>query len=113
MVPDGMNTAACLPSRSATRSHNRLVVGSSPICSSPTSARAIASRMPAGGRGGGVGSGSDAPRGGGGGGGAGGGGVGQREKPAAVLGGGARSARGSGSPGGPRRSPGLRHSNKK
>src|SRR6266403_5827003 len=45
MVPDGMNTAACLPSKSATRSHSKFTVGSSPICSSPTSARAIASRM--------------------------------------------------------------------
>ena len=45
MVPDGMNTAASLPSRSATRSHSRFTVGSSPICSSPTSARAIASRI--------------------------------------------------------------------
>ena len=45
MVPDGMNTAASLPSRSATRSHSSFTVGSSPICSSPTSARAIASRI--------------------------------------------------------------------
>ena len=45
MVPEGMNTAASLPSRSATRSHRRLTVGSSPICSSPTSALAIASRI--------------------------------------------------------------------
>src|SRR3979490_553469 len=45
MVPEGRNTAASWPSRSATRSHNRLTVGSSPICSSPTSARAIASRI--------------------------------------------------------------------
>ena len=50
MVPDGMNTAASLPSKSATRSHSKFTVGSSPICSSPTSARAIASRMPRVGR---------------------------------------------------------------
>src|SRR5438477_466925 len=50
MVPDGMNTAASLPSKSATRSHSKFTVGSSPICSSPTSARVIASRMPCVGR---------------------------------------------------------------
>src|SRR5258707_15478356 len=45
MVPEGMKTAASFPKRSATRSHNRLTLGSSPLCSSPTSARAMASRI--------------------------------------------------------------------
>jgi hypothetical protein len=45
MVPDGMKTAASFPKRSETRSHSRLTLGSSPICSSPTSARAMASRI--------------------------------------------------------------------
>src|SRR5437016_2539595 len=50
MVPDGRKTAASLPSRSATRACNALVVGSSAFCSSPTSASAIALRMAAEGR---------------------------------------------------------------
>jgi len=50
MVPDGMYTAASLPSKSATRSHSIFTEGSSPTCSSPTSARAIASRIPCVGR---------------------------------------------------------------
>jgi hypothetical protein len=45
MVPDGMNTAASLPSRLATRSHSAVTVGSSPICSSPHSAYAICARI--------------------------------------------------------------------
>src|SRR5262249_28772705 len=50
IVPDGTNSAASLPSRSATRSCRRLTVGSSCITSSPTSAAAMAARMPGVGR---------------------------------------------------------------
>ena len=50
IVPEGRNTAASLPSRSATISHRRFTLGSSMRCSSPTGARAIASRMAALGR---------------------------------------------------------------
>src|SRR6516165_582789 len=50
IVPDGTNTAASLPSRSATTSSSRLTVGSSPKTSSPTSAAFMAARMPAVGR---------------------------------------------------------------
>src|SRR5438128_6135925 len=42
-----MKTAASLPSESATRSSNLFTVGSSPKTSSPTSAAAMAARMPA------------------------------------------------------------------
>jgi len=45
VVPDAMNTAVSLPSKSATRAHSAFTVGSSPICSSPTGALAIASRI--------------------------------------------------------------------
>ncbi len=45
MVPLGMNSAAGLPVRSAAIFSRRLIVGSSPITSSPTSARYIASRI--------------------------------------------------------------------
>ena len=45
MVPEGRNIAASLPSRAATRSQSACTVGSLPCCSSPTSARSIASRM--------------------------------------------------------------------
>src|SRR6185312_7748865 len=38
IVPDGRNTAASFPSSAALRSHNSQMVGSEPICSSPTSA---------------------------------------------------------------------------
>src|SRR5690349_15625422 len=47
MVPDGTNTAASLPSNSATRSSRRLTVGSSRKTSSPTSAACMAARMAA------------------------------------------------------------------
>jgi hypothetical protein len=50
IVPLGRNTAASWPSRSATRSHSALTVGSANDCSSPTSASAIARRMAAVGR---------------------------------------------------------------
>jgi hypothetical protein len=50
IVPEGRNTAAGLPSNSATRSHSALTVGSSPRCSSPTSAAAIAARIASTGR---------------------------------------------------------------
>ena len=50
MVPEGRNTAASLPRSAATRSCRALVVGSSPFCSSPTSASAMALRMPGEGR---------------------------------------------------------------
>src|SRR5262245_30950148 len=50
IVPDGTNSARSLPSRSATRVSSALTVGSSPYTSSPTSALAIASRMPRDGR---------------------------------------------------------------
>ena len=43
MVPDGRNIAASLPISAAMRSHSACTVGSSPCCSSPTSARIIAS----------------------------------------------------------------------
>ena len=42
IVPLGRNIAACLPSRAAMRSHSAHTVGSSPACSSPTSAAIIA-----------------------------------------------------------------------
>jgi hypothetical protein len=45
IVPLGRNTAASCPSRSATRSHSAITVGSSSFCSSPTSASAIARRI--------------------------------------------------------------------
>ena len=45
MVPLGNHSAASLPSMSATRACRRLVLGSSPYWSSPTSAAAIAARM--------------------------------------------------------------------
>ena len=45
IVPEGRNTAASCPSRAATMSCSRLVVGSSNFCSSPTSASAIAWRI--------------------------------------------------------------------
>src|SRR5258705_1841205 len=47
MVPEGRNTAVSLPSSSATRSCSAFVLGSAPICSSPTSASDMALRMPA------------------------------------------------------------------
>ena len=50
IVPVGSQSAASFPSRSATRSCRRMMVGSSPFCSSPTSAAAIAARMPGVGR---------------------------------------------------------------
>jgi hypothetical protein len=50
IVPDGMKSAASLPSSSATISCSRLTVGSSNCCSSPTSASAIARRIAAVGR---------------------------------------------------------------
>ena len=50
IVPVGSQSAASLPSRSAIRSWRRLTVGSSPNWSSPTSAAAIAARIPADGR---------------------------------------------------------------
>ena len=50
MVPDGKKTAVSFCSRSATRRHSAFVVGSSPACSSPTSASAMAARIPALGR---------------------------------------------------------------
>src|SRR6266511_4529012 len=50
IVPDGTNRAASLPSSAATRCSSRLSVGSSPKTSSPTSAEAIAARIPAVGR---------------------------------------------------------------
>ena len=50
IVPDGMNTPSSWPSRAATRSQSARVVGSESDCSSPTTARAIASRMPGVGR---------------------------------------------------------------
>src|SRR3954470_1290162 len=46
IVPLGRNSAASWPSSSATRSWRALTVGSSPRCSSATSAVAIARRMP-------------------------------------------------------------------
>src|SRR5690554_2598315 len=45
MVPLGRNKAASLPSRSATRAVNALTLGSSPSCSSPTGACAMACRI--------------------------------------------------------------------
>ncbi len=47
MLPEGTNSAASLPSSAAARSSSKLMVGSSPNTSSPTSAAAIAWRMPA------------------------------------------------------------------
>ena len=49
-VPVGRNSAASRPRISATRSCSRFVVGSWPRCSSPTSASAIARRIPSVGR---------------------------------------------------------------
>ena len=46
IVPLGRNTAASCPSSCATRSSSKRVVGSAPRCSSPTSAAAIAARIP-------------------------------------------------------------------
>ena len=46
IVPLGRNRPRSWPSSSATRSWRRLTVGSSPRCSSPTSASAMARRMP-------------------------------------------------------------------
>src|SRR3954447_20279447 len=45
IVPEGRKTAASWPSSAATRSSSAMTVGSSRRCSSPTSARAIASRI--------------------------------------------------------------------
>src|SRR5215471_9061864 len=45
IVPVATNTAACLPIRSAARASRRLMLGSSPKTSSPSSASAIARRM--------------------------------------------------------------------
>ena len=45
IVPDGRNSAASLPSSSATIAWRRLTVGSSRFCSSPTSASAMARRI--------------------------------------------------------------------
>ena len=45
MVPDGRNSAASLPSSSATIEQSSRTVGSSLRCSSPTSAFAMASRI--------------------------------------------------------------------
>ena len=50
IVPDGRNSAASWPSSSATRSWSAFTVGSSPRCSSATSAEAIARRIPSEGR---------------------------------------------------------------
>jgi hypothetical protein len=50
MVPLGTSSAASVPSRSATRSCSARTVGSSPYTSSPTSASAMARRIPAVGR---------------------------------------------------------------
>ena len=50
MEPDGRKTPASLPSIAATRACSALTVGSSPRCSSPTSASAMAWRMAAVGR---------------------------------------------------------------
>jgi hypothetical protein len=47
IVPEGRNSAASWPSSAATRSSSASTVGSARRCSSPTSARAIASRMAA------------------------------------------------------------------
>ncbi len=45
IVPDGRKSASSLPNRSATISCNRLTVGSSRRCSSPTSASAMKARI--------------------------------------------------------------------
>ena len=45
MVPEGRNSAASMPSSSATRSHSASVVGHSSWRSSPTSASSIDSRI--------------------------------------------------------------------
>ncbi|OGO13266.1 MAG: hypothetical protein A2Y93_06540 [Chloroflexi bacterium RBG_13_68_17] len=45
IVPDGMNMAASLPSLAAATASSRLMLGSSPKTSSPTSACAIAFRI--------------------------------------------------------------------
>jgi hypothetical protein len=47
IVPEGRNTAASLPSSSATISCSRLTVGSSCFCSSPTSASNMKRRISA------------------------------------------------------------------
>src|SRR5579859_2856614 len=49
IVPLGTYTAAALPTSAATRSSRSVTVGSSPHTSSPTSAAAIAARIPASG----------------------------------------------------------------
>src|SRR6516164_5051434 len=49
-VPEGTKSAAPSPSRSAIRSSSARMVGSSPYTSSPTSASAIARRIPGVGR---------------------------------------------------------------
>ena len=54
MVPEGRNSAASLPSSSATMSCSRLTVGSSNCCSSPTSASHMKRRMAGRGAGDGV-----------------------------------------------------------
>src|SRR5918999_4215551 len=46
IVPLGRNSAACMPKRSATSSWSLLTDGSSPYWSSPTSASAMARRIP-------------------------------------------------------------------
>ena len=46
IVPLGRKSASSLPRSSQTRSRSRLTVGSSIFCSSPTSASAMAFRMP-------------------------------------------------------------------
>jgi hypothetical protein len=50
MVPDGRKIAASLPSSAAIRSQSAFTVGSSPCCSSPTSAAIMAAFMAALGR---------------------------------------------------------------
>ncbi|MNT97103.1 hypothetical protein D3C72_2393480 [compost metagenome] len=49
-MPEETKIAASLPSMVAIRCSSRLTVGSSPNTSSPTSAAAMAARMPADGR---------------------------------------------------------------
>lgn len=50
MVPEGRNIAAGLPSSAAMRSHSAFTVGSSPYCSSPSSAAIMACFIAAVGR---------------------------------------------------------------
>src|SRR5680860_1358159 len=50
MTPEATKSAASFPRSAATRSWRRLMVGSSTYTSSPTSASAMARRMPAEGR---------------------------------------------------------------